>query len=152
MHTHTCHCFCLTHKSLGKYSGRCYYTSEKQRSVIQHLTWLEYLCFNISKRCNPCVLRGPSRLHTTNHRSQRVQRCRSRGHRLTVKYFDSQKSWIRTGVLGAVFLISLRQSVSPLSILIPFPANLIVVSALEVTSCFLLQHTLVCQPQMVTTT
>lgn len=121
----------------------------KQTSVSWHLTWLEYLCFTLVRGSNfSCVLRGPSRLHTTDLRSQRVQRCTSRGHRLTVKYFGSQKRWMRTGVLWDVFLVSLRHSGSRPNILRKtfffscLPANLIVVSDLEGTSCFLLHTSL----------
>lgn len=82
-----------------------------QTSVSWHFTWLEHLCFNISKRCKlPCVFRRPSRLHSANLTSQRGQCCRTHGHRWVVKYFNSEKCWMRTGVLWDVFLISPRQS------------------------------------------
>lgn len=45
--------------------------SWKQTGVNWHLTWLEFLCFNISKRCKRrCVLRGPCCPHSSNLRSQ----------------------------------------------------------------------------------
>lgn len=45
----------------------------------------------------------------TLSRSQGSPLCKSRGHSEAVKYFDSQKQWMRMGVLRGAFLISLRQ-------------------------------------------
>lgn len=97
----------------------------KQRSVCWHLTWLEYLCFNISKRCKlPSVFRGPSCLHSTNLCSQESSAAAFKATtRRDVKYFDSPNHWMMA-VLLDVFPISLRQSGFFLNILRIFPVYL----------------------------
>lgn len=108
--THTCQaCLCfLPHTRIAQTHS---HTSEgkHQRADISH-GW-NILALTLARDANsPCVLRGPSRLHTTKLHSQRARRCRSGGHRPAVKNFGSRKRSMRMGVLRDVFLVSLRQS------------------------------------------
>lgn len=104
-----------SHANVSETFVLCYPESKHQLSDISH--GCNIFAFTLVSDVYFSVFRGPPCLSSTNLCSHRVQHCAFHGHRWTVKYFDSQKHWMRTSVLRDVFFIPLRQQGPLLNIL-----------------------------------
>lgn len=99
-----------SHSNLSYTLGLFLLHSERkhQLAVISH-DWNIFALTLVRDANSPVLSEGPL-AYIPRISSQRAQRRRTRGQRRVVKYFSSQKRWMRAGVLGDVFPISLRQS------------------------------------------
>ncbi len=96
--THTCHAFSWlsaslththTHSQICRtHSGCCYHASESKHQLADISHGWNIFALTLVRDAN-CVLRGPSRPHTTNLRCQRVQCCRSQTGREVFQFSEA---------------------------------------------------------------